>query len=344
MPAWARTAPAEPLDPGDLVDGWEVLLLPGHADGHIGLLRDGVLVGGDVLLPDISPTIGVWPGCEPDPLGRYLETLARIVEISPRVVLPGHGEPVADPPARARATAAHHRDRLDAAAAALGPEPRAAYEVSLDLWPAELDPGQRSFAIAESLAHLVRLVGDGRAYPLPGPDGRMRFTPPPARALPEEGAACAVLARGAVSGGDTPAGGSLDGGRWTQDAASRSKRARRLGMGERVRAGDVELWVDRHGQGPDVLLIAGLGDPAEAWQSQLDGLADRDRLIAFDNRGAGRTPLAERPLMATMADDAAALLRALEISSAHVAGFSMGSAIAQESALGTASSSAAWCS
>jgi pimeloyl-ACP methyl ester carboxylesterase len=105
-------------------------------------------------------------------------------------------------------------------------------------------------------------------------------------------------------------------------------------MGERVKAGDVELWVERHGQGPDVLLIAGLGDPAEAWQPQLDGLADRYRLIAFDNRGAGRTPLSGGPLSATtMADDAGALLRTLEVPSAHVAGFSMGSAIAQELAL-----------
>jgi pimeloyl-ACP methyl ester carboxylesterase len=57
-------------------------------------------------------------------------------------------------------------------------------------------------------------------------------------------------------------------------------------------------------------------------------------VTAFDNRGAGRTPLSEAPLaVTTMADDAAALLRALDISSAHVAGFSMGSAIAQELAL-----------
>jgi pimeloyl-ACP methyl ester carboxylesterase len=105
-------------------------------------------------------------------------------------------------------------------------------------------------------------------------------------------------------------------------------------MGERVTAGDVELWVERHGDGPDVFLIAGLGDPAEAWQPQLDGLADRYRLTAFDNRGAARTPLPEAPLSAgMMADDAAALLHALEVSNAHVAGFSMGSAIAQELAL-----------
>jgi pimeloyl-ACP methyl ester carboxylesterase len=105
-------------------------------------------------------------------------------------------------------------------------------------------------------------------------------------------------------------------------------------MGERVTAGDVELWVDRRGEGPDVLLIAGLGDPAEAWQAQLEGLSDRYRLIAFDNRGVGRGPLPDGPLTAaTMADDAAALLRALGIARAHVAGFSMGSAIAQELAL-----------
>jgi pimeloyl-ACP methyl ester carboxylesterase len=105
-------------------------------------------------------------------------------------------------------------------------------------------------------------------------------------------------------------------------------------MGELIKAGGVELWVERQGQGPDVLLIAGLGDPAEAWQPQLDGLADRYRLTAFDNRGAGRTPLPEGPLSAAaMADDAAALMRALEVPRAHVAGFSMGSAIAQELAL-----------
>ena len=105
-------------------------------------------------------------------------------------------------------------------------------------------------------------------------------------------------------------------------------------MGELVKAGAVDLWVERRGEGSDVLLICGLGDPAEAWQPQLEGLADRYRLTAFDNQGVGRTPLSGGPLSpATMADDAAALLQALEVPSAHVAGFSMGSAIAQELAL-----------
>ena len=99
-------------------------------------------------------------------------------------------------------------------------------------------------------------------------------------------------------------------------------------------SGDVELWFDRRGDGPDVLLIAGLSDPAEAWTAQLTGLADRYHLTAFDNRGAGRSPMMpEGFTVADMADDAAGLLRALGIGGAHVCGFSGGSATAQELAL-----------
>ena len=57
-------------------------------------------------------------------------------------------------------------------------------------------------------------------------------------------------------------------------------------------------------------------------------------MTAFDNRGAGRTAMPEGPVsVETMADDAAAVMRALDLRSAHVAGFSGGSIIAQELAL-----------
>jgi pimeloyl-ACP methyl ester carboxylesterase len=105
-------------------------------------------------------------------------------------------------------------------------------------------------------------------------------------------------------------------------------------MGRHVQAGDVQVWVEQAGSGPDVLLIGGLGDTVESWQSQLDGLADRYRLTAFDNRGAGRTAMPPgQPTVEAMADDAAAVLDALDIPAAHVAGFSGGSLIAQEVAL-----------
>jgi pimeloyl-ACP methyl ester carboxylesterase len=105
-------------------------------------------------------------------------------------------------------------------------------------------------------------------------------------------------------------------------------------MGEHLRAGELDIWTEQVGEGPDVLLIGGLGDTVESWQFQLDGLADRYRLTAFDNRGAGRTAMPDGPVsVEAMADDAASVLRARDVPSAHVAGFSGGSIIAQELAL-----------
>ncbi len=101
-----------------------------------------------------------------------------------------------------------------------------------------------------------------------------------------------------------------------------------------VSANDLDIYVEQVGNGPDVLLIGGLGDTVESRQFQLDGLADRYRMTAFDNRGAGRTAMPDGPVtVELMADDAAAVLDALGIRSAHVAGFSGGSIVAQELAV-----------
>ena len=151
------------LREGDRVDGWDVLELPGHADGHLGLVRDGVLVAGDHLLPQITPAVGLYPESRPDPLGDYLASLERTAELDLRLALPGHGEPIRDPAGRAREIVAHHVARLDDTQAALHSEPRTGYEVSLIVFGAELSPTQRRFAVAETLSHLERLVASGRA-------------------------------------------------------------------------------------------------------------------------------------------------------------------------------------
>ena len=148
----------EPLEVGDLVDGWEVLHLPGHADGHRALLRDGVLIAGDTLLGSITPNIGLYPASRPDPLGDFLASLERIVELGPRVAFPGHGEPIDDPAGRARELIAHHDLRLKQTAAALDGRPQTAYEISLKLFPDALSTVLRRFALAETRAHLEYLV------------------------------------------------------------------------------------------------------------------------------------------------------------------------------------------
>ena len=140
-----------------------MVALPGHADGHIGFLREGVLITGDHLLPDITPAVGVYPESRPDPLGTYLASLERTIELAPRLALPAHGEPIDDPAGRAREIVVHHHERLEETRGALVPEPRTGYEVSLRLFPGALAASQRRFAVAETLAHLDRLVGAGEA-------------------------------------------------------------------------------------------------------------------------------------------------------------------------------------
>jgi glyoxylase-like metal-dependent hydrolase (beta-lactamase superfamily II) len=127
------------------------------------LLRDGVLIAGDTILARISPIVGVYPNSRPDPLGDYLETLARIEELAPRVAYAGHGATIDDPAARANELREHHRERIDFTEAALGSDPVNAWQVSFELFPADLSGGERRFAVAETLAHLERLVVEGRA-------------------------------------------------------------------------------------------------------------------------------------------------------------------------------------
>ena len=151
------------VEAGAELHGWELVAAPGHADGQLTLLRDGVLIAADHLLAPISPTVGLWPDSRPDPLGDYFGSLRRTIERAPAVAYSGHGDVIHDPAGRARELLAHHEERLDVAAAALGPAPRSGFEVSFPLFGAELDSVQRRFAVAEALSHLERLVREGRA-------------------------------------------------------------------------------------------------------------------------------------------------------------------------------------
>ncbi|HEY7397546.1 MAG TPA: MBL fold metallo-hydrolase [Gaiellaceae bacterium] len=158
---WAESP--QLVEPGDEIDGWRVELLRGHADGHIVLVRDGVLIAGDTILSGITPTIGLYPNARPDPLGDYLVTLERIEQLAPRIAYAGHKDVILDPAGRAREIRAHHEERLEATAAALDGDPRTAYDVSLVLFVQALSAVERRFAVAESLAHLERLVSSGEA-------------------------------------------------------------------------------------------------------------------------------------------------------------------------------------
>ena|ERR1700694_2718646 len=99
-------------------------------------------------------------------------------------------------------------------------------------------------------------------------------------------------------------------------------------------ANDIEIHYEEYGSGEPLLLIMGWGGNAATWKPQIPGLADRFRVIAFDNRGVGRSSSPEPPYsIAQMAEDTKGLLDELDIERAHVFGVSMGGMIAQELAL-----------
>lgn len=94
---------------------------------------------------------------------------------------------------------------------------------------------------------------------------------------------------------------------------------------------DIVAWHDEAGDGPAILLLAGLGGHAGLWSPHVPALARGRRVIALDNRGAGRTGAPDKPYsIAGMADDAAQLLDRLGVERAAVAGHGMGASIALE--------------
>lgn len=86
--------------------------------------------------------------------------------------------------------------------------------------------------------------------------------------------------------------------------------------------------------GPAVLLVHALGVDQRMWEPVLDRLAVGRRVITYDVRGHGTAAAAPIPFtMADLAADLLGVLDACELESAHVAGLSMGGAIAQSAAV-----------
>lgn len=147
--------------------GWRVVVGEGHSPEHACLWRedDGVVLGGDQILPKISSNVSVWP-TEPDadPLGDWLASLERMKEVLPEdvLVLPSHGEPFRGAKARLDALIRGHLTALRRLERALA-RPCRAVDVFAALFARAVEDGVRGMATGESLAHLNHLVRQGRA-------------------------------------------------------------------------------------------------------------------------------------------------------------------------------------
>lgn len=101
-----------------------------------------------------------------------------------------------------------------------------------------------------------------------------------------------------------------------------------------IRVGRYDLNYLDEGQGTPIVFIHGLAGDLSGWTAQVKALRDRYRVIAFDNRGAGKSTQVDEPISTRdMAHDTIGLMDKLGISGAHVVGRSMGGAIAQHMTL-----------
>jgi 3-oxoadipate enol-lactonase len=101
----------------------------------------------------------------------------------------------------------------------------------------------------------------------------------------------------------------------------------------RTKAG-IEIAYEAHGAGPAIMLVAGLGDDRTSWAAQITDFARDHRVVAFDNRGVGRSAVPPGPYsIEQMADDAHDVARQLGLGPVAAIGSSMGGAICQQWAL-----------
>src|SRR5215471_13644990 len=99
----------------------------------------------------------------------------------------------------------------------------------------------------------------------------------------------------------------------------------------RIKAGALTINYETFGDGEPLLLIMGFGMPGRAWIPRIARFGGF-KVIIHDNRGTGESDKPALPVYSIpdMADDASALLRALDLPRVKICGFSMGGMIAQE--------------
>ena len=146
---------------------WHVRTGHGHAPEHATLWSedDTLVLGGDQLLPSISPNLGVY-ATEPeaDPVSDWLASCRRFTEHAApeQLVLPGHKLPFTGLPTRLDQLIENHAGALDRLRSHLS-EPKTAAECFLPIFKREITGDAYGLALVEAMAHCLHLWHQGEA-------------------------------------------------------------------------------------------------------------------------------------------------------------------------------------
>nr|WP_242509607.1 MBL fold metallo-hydrolase [Rhodovulum imhoffii] len=158
---------------------WDIRLGQGHAPDHLTLWsRDcSLVIGGDQLLPSISPNLGVY-ATEPlaDPVADWLGSCARLSRFAreDHIVLPGHRLPFTGLPLRLTQMIENHESALMRLAAFLR-QPRTACACFAPLFRRPIGEAEYTLALAEAVGHLNHMYLTGRVRRWQRADGAYLF-------------------------------------------------------------------------------------------------------------------------------------------------------------------------
>lgn len=160
---------------GELAEGdtpfglgeWRVVETPGHAQSHIGLLRekDGVYIGGDHLLAHISPNPLLEPPLSgemvrPKPQLQYNESLRKLSKLPIQLVYSGHGDDIYQVNSLIEKRLARQHDRAMNVRKWLEAESLTVFDICRRLFPMVYEK-ELSLTISETIAQLDYLLAIG---------------------------------------------------------------------------------------------------------------------------------------------------------------------------------------
>ena len=150
---------------------FEIVDLPGHTPGHIGLYDKAhkIIFSADTILDPISPNITFWGFKYPDILGTYIKTLKKVRSMDIDMVFPSHRKIIKDHVKRIDELLDHHKVRSQEILDAMieGHEytvrdisARITWKIRADSWDTFPKP-QKWFAAGETMSHMEHMTHTG---------------------------------------------------------------------------------------------------------------------------------------------------------------------------------------
>lgn len=148
---------------------FEIIWTPGHSPGHICLYEPNhkILFTGDHILPTITPNVSIHAQTHGSPLGDYMRSLEKLMDLDVTYVLPAHEFETRELQKRIAEIETHHQERLAEMLRCVDRGGSTAWEVAGRVkWAtgmlADFEPFMQRAAVGETLAHLEYLFELGQ--------------------------------------------------------------------------------------------------------------------------------------------------------------------------------------